>query len=155
MSLNSEGKSDASVVEHNTNTILWGGGGRLFHILCRRAGALQSISTVGSHSRSIPFSAFWLRSSVVSVLISLISDTRLIEPHDINLIFLGCGPIRQLAARASARRLGIALPPRLAQPSPSIPGGTQMKCEIGSIAQLVKLVKACFSKCSALFQRRG
>ncbi len=37
----------------------------------------------------IPFSAFWLRSSVVSVLISLISDTRLIEPHDINLIFLG------------------------------------------------------------------
>ncbi len=38
----------------------------------------------------IPFSAFWLRSSVVSVLISLISDMRLIEPHDINLIFLGC-----------------------------------------------------------------
>uniref|UniRef100_A0A7I4CHD2 Uncharacterized protein n=1 Tax=Physcomitrium patens TaxID=3218 RepID=A0A7I4CHD2_PHYPA len=37
----------------------------------------------------IPFSAFWLRSSVVSVLISLISDTRLIEPHDINLIFFG------------------------------------------------------------------
>jgi hypothetical protein len=37
--------------------------------------------------RGIPFSAFWLRSSVVSVLISLISDTRLIESHDINLIF--------------------------------------------------------------------
>ena len=37
--------------------------------------------------QSIPFSAFWLRSSVVSVLISLISDTRFIEPHDINLIF--------------------------------------------------------------------
>jgi hypothetical protein len=36
---------------------------------------------------NIPFSAFWLRSSVVSVLISLISDTRLIEPHDINLVF--------------------------------------------------------------------
>ncbi len=42
----------------------------------------------------IPFSAFWLRSSVVSVLISLISDTRLIEPHDINLIFLGGGVVR-------------------------------------------------------------
>jgi hypothetical protein len=39
--------------------------------------------------RSIPFSAFWLRSSVVSVLISLISDTWVIDPHDIKLIFLG------------------------------------------------------------------
>jgi len=39
----------------------------------------------------ISFSAFWLRSSVVSVLICLISDMRLIEPHDINLIFLGAG----------------------------------------------------------------
>ena len=33
------------------------------------------------------FSAFWLRSSVVSVLISLISDTDLIEIEDIKLIF--------------------------------------------------------------------
>ncbi len=48
----------------------------------------------GLECRVIPFSAFWLRSSVVSVLISLISDTRLIEPHDINLIFLGGGPAR-------------------------------------------------------------
>ncbi|BBN15392.1 hypothetical protein MPTK1_6g19240 [Marchantia polymorpha subsp. ruderalis] len=48
--------------------------------------------------RSIPFSAFWLRSSVVSVLISLISDTRVIDPHDINLIsFTGVGPKGQLA----------------------------------------------------------
>jgi hypothetical protein len=47
--------------------------------------------------RSIPFSAFWLRPSVVSVLISLISDTRFIEPHDINLIFVGFGFNRQLA----------------------------------------------------------
>jgi hypothetical protein len=47
--------------------------------------------------KSIPFSAFWLRSSVVSVLISLISDTRFIEPHDINLIFIGFGFNRQLA----------------------------------------------------------
>ena len=37
--------------------------------------------------RLIPFSAFWLRSSVVSVLISLISDTWFIEPHDIKCIF--------------------------------------------------------------------
>ena len=41
--------------------------------------------------KSIPFSAFWLRSSVVSVLISLISDTWFIEPHDIKCIFLGGG----------------------------------------------------------------
>jgi len=39
--------------------------------------------------QSIPFSAFWLRSSVVSVLISLISDTWSIGSHDIKLIFLG------------------------------------------------------------------
>ncbi|KAB2611758.1 hypothetical protein D8674_019790 [Pyrus ussuriensis x Pyrus communis] len=39
--------------------------------------------------KSIPFSAFWLRSSVVSVLISLISDTWANGSHDIKLIFLG------------------------------------------------------------------
>ncbi|KAF9664942.1 hypothetical protein SADUNF_Sadunf16G0070900 [Salix dunnii] len=38
-------------------------------------------SIVGSSSQIIPFSAFWLRSSVVSVLISLISDTWAIGPH--------------------------------------------------------------------------
>ncbi|RDX80788.1 hypothetical protein CR513_38618, partial [Mucuna pruriens] len=37
---------------------------------------------------SIPFSAFWLRSSVVSILISLISDMWINGPHDIKLIFL-------------------------------------------------------------------
>ncbi|CAL9005085.1 unnamed protein product, partial [Prunus brigantina] len=37
------------------------------------------------------FSAFWLRSSVVSVLISLISDTWANGPHDIKLISLGGG----------------------------------------------------------------
>ena len=43
----------------------------------------------------IPFSAFWLRSSVVSVLISLISDTWPSRPHDINLIcFMGVAPPR-------------------------------------------------------------
>ena len=34
------------------------------------------------------FSAFWLRSSVVSVLISLISDSWSIGPAKINLMFL-------------------------------------------------------------------
>ena len=65
----------------------------------------------------LPFSAFWLRSSVVSVLISLISDTRLIEPHDINLIFIGCSLTWQLAVRGCECRYGIALPPWQAQPS--------------------------------------
>jgi len=71
----------------------------------------------GYNLEFIPFSAFWLRSSVVSVLISLISDTRLIEPHDINLIFLGSGAVRQLAAWPRVRRLGLALLPRPAHPS--------------------------------------
>ena len=37
----------------------------------------------------IPFSAFWLRSSVVSVLISLISDMWVIGPRDIKFISVG------------------------------------------------------------------
>ena len=36
----------------------------------------------------IPFLVCWLRSSVVSVLIGLISDTWVIDPHDIKLNFL-------------------------------------------------------------------
>ncbi|KAG8663230.1 hypothetical protein MANES_01G190050v8, partial [Manihot esculenta] len=47
---------------------------------------------VGGSGKIIPFSAFWLRSSVVSVLISLISDTWAISPHDIKFIFLWGGP---------------------------------------------------------------
>uniref|UniRef100_A0A6N2N4D4 Uncharacterized protein n=1 Tax=Salix viminalis TaxID=40686 RepID=A0A6N2N4D4_SALVM len=42
-----------------------------------------------SHRSSIPFSAFWLRSSVVSVLISLISDTWANGSYDIKFIFRG------------------------------------------------------------------
>ncbi|KAJ6736899.1 hypothetical protein OIU85_019014 [Salix viminalis] len=42
-----------------------------------------------STESSIPFSAFWLRSSVVSVLISLISDTWANGSHDIKFIFRG------------------------------------------------------------------
>ncbi|CAI0399080.1 unnamed protein product, partial [Linum tenue] len=52
----------------------------------------------------IPFSAFWLRSSVVSVLISLISDTWANGPHDIKFIFLGGeGPLLELAPGAFSR----------------------------------------------------
>ncbi|BAT03538.1 Os08g0114150 [Oryza sativa Japonica Group] len=39
----------------------------------------------------IPFSAFWLRSSVVSVLISLISDMWPCAHFDIKFIFCGGG----------------------------------------------------------------
>lgn len=46
---------------------------------------------------------------MVSVLIGLMSDTRLIEPHDINPFFHGCGLIGQLAVGARERRLGVAL----------------------------------------------
>ena len=61
---------------------------------------------------SIPFSAFWLRSSVVSVLISLISDTWANGPHDIKLIFQGWGPITAACcwgSRASPQRCSTAL----------------------------------------------
>ncbi|ONI24148.1 hypothetical protein PRUPE_2G226800 [Prunus persica] len=60
---------------------------------------------------SIPFSAFWLRSSVVSVLISLISDTWANGPHDIKLISLGGGPTTVACywgSRASPKRCTIA-----------------------------------------------
>ncbi|BBN14760.1 hypothetical protein MPTK1_6g14270 [Marchantia polymorpha subsp. ruderalis] len=67
---------------------------------------------------AIPFSAFWLRSSVVSVLISLISDTRVIDPHDINLIsFRVRVQFGSLLSRICQCRLGIALPPWPAQPT--------------------------------------
>ena len=62
-----------------------------------RESCSRSAYKYGSRStgKIIPFSAFWLRSSVVSVLISLISDTWPIRPHDINLIsFMGAAPVR-------------------------------------------------------------
>ncbi|CAI0466788.1 unnamed protein product, partial [Linum tenue] len=66
----------------------------------------QALITV----QSIPFSAFWLRSSVVSVLISLISDTWVNGPHDIKFIFLGGeGPLLELASGAFLRRSCVAL----------------------------------------------
>ncbi|XAR72996.1 hypothetical protein NMG60_11019832 [Bertholletia excelsa] len=59
----------------------------------------------------IPFSAFWLRSSVVSVLISLISDTWAIGPHDIKLIFLGGGATAVACYWVSRASHGVALLP--------------------------------------------
>ncbi|EYU35962.1 hypothetical protein MIMGU_mgv1a023081mg, partial [Erythranthe guttata] len=60
---------------------------------CRATNLVQlQILDVSLLALLIPFSAFWLRSSVVSVLISLISDMWAIGPHDIKLIFLGGGP---------------------------------------------------------------
>ncbi|CAI0399071.1 unnamed protein product [Linum tenue] len=57
----------------------------------------QHLATV----EGIPFSAFWLRSSVVSVLISLISDTWANGPHDIKFIFPSrASPMRCTIARA-------------------------------------------------------
>lgn len=53
---------------------------------------------------------FWPRSRVVSVLTCLISDTRLIEVHVINLFCLGRRSVRQLPVKTCNRRLGIALP---------------------------------------------
>ncbi|BBN00786.1 hypothetical protein MPTK1_2g02100 [Marchantia polymorpha subsp. ruderalis] len=82
--------------------------------------------------RSIPFSAFWLRSSVVSVLISLISDTRVIDPHDINLIYFRVRvQSSSLLFGTLQCRLGIALPPRPAQPTS--PHGEPMKTNRKSI----------------------
>ena len=80
---------------------------------CRAAVAKCYINERTRTMELIPFSAFWLRSSVVSVLISLISDTWVIDPHDIKLISCGGGsttvachwgprasPLRCTAARA-------------------------------------------------------
>ncbi|KAL1074212.1 hypothetical protein V6Z11_D11G274600 [Gossypium hirsutum] len=64
-----------------------------------------------SSLEGIPFSAFWLRSSVVSVLISLISDTWAIGSHDIKFIFLGGMPTTVACywgSRASPTRCTIA-----------------------------------------------
>ena len=41
---------------------------------------------VEAENKIMPFSAFWLRSSVVSVLMGFISNTWPIRPHDFNLI---------------------------------------------------------------------
>ena len=67
-------------------------------------------------SSGIPFSAFWLRSSVVSVLISLIADTWFIEPLSIRSIFPGGFPYAQLAGQGCQLDLGVALKPLSSSP---------------------------------------
>ena len=59
------------------------------------------------------FSAFWLRSSVVSVLISLISDTRCKASFEINSISHSGLLNRLLAVWVVTRDLGVALFPWL------------------------------------------
>jgi hypothetical protein len=56
------------------------------------------------------FSAFWLRSSVVSVLISLISDTGALAPFKINLIFVPLSRITKFIWPCDASDLGLAHP---------------------------------------------
>ncbi|ONI28293.1 hypothetical protein PRUPE_1G136100 [Prunus persica] len=63
-------------------------------IALRRGSRLWSPQQKQEKRKGIPFSAFWLRSSVVSVLISLISDMWVNDPHDIKLISLGEGPLQ-------------------------------------------------------------
>ena len=92
---------------------------RFFPYCLARVGIQGSICSDAQLRSSIPFSAFWLRSSVVSVLISLISDTRDIVPHDINLIFqrvlvhaAACCPDPRASPWSCTTSLaGAALPP--------------------------------------------
>ncbi|KAG6775645.1 hypothetical protein POTOM_019125 [Populus tomentosa] len=75
------------------------------------AGARYKRKLTSSES-IIPFSAFWLRSSVVSVLISLISDTWANGSHDIKFIFSRGGSITVACywgSRSSPLRFTIAL----------------------------------------------
>ena len=82
--------------------------------------SLRRFNSTTSHNarRDIiqPFSAFWLRSSVVSVLFSLISETWFIEPYDINLIFWAGGLNAMLAWQSHQLGLGIALQPSSSRP---------------------------------------
>ena len=66
---------------------------RVPHQSIKKAGVhTPNISTTEAHLQGIPFSAFWLRSIVISVLIIWIFDTSTIGPHDVKLIFLGEEP---------------------------------------------------------------
>ena len=85
--------------------------------------ACQARCTCRSHT----FSAFWLRSSVVSVLISLISDTRCIASFEINSISPSGLPNRLLAAWVVTRGLGVALFPRLRTATPLKPKDNDFK----------------------------
>ena len=72
---------------------------------------------MGVFLAAVFFSAFWLRSSVVSVLISLISGIQVIDLYyvvDINLIF-GIGELSQLTG--GFRALAMDLHPSMAEAS--------------------------------------
>ncbi len=101
------------------NKAKWANRSALSHIHCRVLSHWGVYKPLRQQRHLKLFSAFRLRLRVVSVLVSVISDTRFIEPHDINLIFLGDEAVWWLAASSGARRLGIPLLPRIAHPFPS------------------------------------
>ncbi|KAI9394530.1 hypothetical protein POPTR_005G106933v4 [Populus trichocarpa] len=77
----------------------------------------------------IPFSAFWLRSSVVSVLISLISDTWANGSHDIKFIFLGGGSIT-VACYWGCRSSPLRCTKAMAWRTPPTPAPKDMICSV-------------------------
>lgn len=81
---------------------------------------------------------FGKRSSVVSVLMSLISDTGIIDSHEINLVFLGCGATRQLTARPRKRCLRLALLLGRRSPSSPLPQGAEPIYNPNRISQTSK-----------------
>ena len=87
----------------STQSTLSGPG--LSHTPCRASSRVYTPRHASSHT----FSAFWLRSSVVSVLISLISDMTLIRVQKINLIFKPC--LGSGACAILGRGPGTAVPP--------------------------------------------
>lgn len=73
-----------------------------------------------------------LKWTILPVLVNLISDTRLTELHDTNLLFLGFRvSICQLATWTRERRLGHALTPWMARPY-SLPEGPNKIIQTGS-----------------------
>ena len=67
-----------------------------------------SLDTAPRRPTNHTFSAFWLRSSVVSVLISLISDTVTIGYLDVKLIF-GKGGVTRRACMSAPSRVASVL----------------------------------------------
>ena len=78
----------------------------------------MTISTCCSTNTNmgIPFSAFWLRSSVVSVLISLITYVLEFPVIMINCIFQGSDPTAVLAQWEARMAVALHAPPRTSTP---------------------------------------
>jgi hypothetical protein len=94
-----------------------GGGESAGH---KPAGPAQPRIRTGSPGRAaaiIPFSAFWLRSSVVSVLFSLIAEGGTLSPLLLLNLSSLSGP-RQLAGGPSEHSTGLPLPPALCKAFP-------------------------------------